>query len=57
MAIDLCNKTELMRIEMAGVSLVSVEIDKYEAHKEAIAMAKATLNIEQFTLKPGKGTV
>ncbi|MDB4966227.1 MAG: hypothetical protein JWN44_1916 [Myxococcales bacterium] len=51
------NKTELMRIELAGVSLVSVEIDKYEAHKEAISMAKATLNIEQLTLKPGKGTV
>jgi len=50
-------KTELMRIELAGVSLLSVEIDKYEAHKEGIASAKATLNVEQLTLKPGKGTV
>ena len=49
--------TELMRIELAGVSLLSLEIDKYEAHKEAIAQAKATLNIEQLKLKPGKGTV
>jgi hypothetical protein len=51
------NTTELMRIELAGVSLLSLEIDKYEAHKEAIAQAKATLNVEQLTLKPGKGTV
>jgi phage tail-like protein len=49
-------KTELMRIELAGVSLVSLEIDKWEAHKEGIAQAKATLNVEQMTLKPGKGT-
>ena len=50
-------RTELMRIELDGVSLVSIEIDKYEAQKEGIANAKATLNVEQMTLKPGKGTV
>lgn len=49
--------TELMRIELAGVSLLSVELDKYEAHKEAIATAKATLNIEGLVLKTGEGTV
>jgi phage tail-like protein len=51
------NKTELMRVELAGVSLVSLEIDKYEAHKEAIASAKATLSVEKLVLKGGKGTV
>ncbi|HEX6837170.1 MAG TPA: phage tail protein [Polyangia bacterium] len=49
--------TELMRIELAGVSLLSVELDKYEAHKESIATAKATLNIEGLALKTGEGTV
>lgn len=49
--------TELMRIELAGVSLLSLELDKFEAHKEAIATAKATLNIEGLTLKTGEGTV
>lgn len=50
-------QTELMRIELAGVSLASIEIDKYEAQKEGIAQAKITLNIEEMKLKPGKGTV
>lgn len=50
-------KSELMHIELAGVSLLSVELDKYEAQKEAIATAKATLNIEGLTLKNGEGTV
>lgn len=49
--------TELMHIELAGVSLLSIELDKYEAHKEAIATAKATLNIEGLALKTGEGTV
>jgi len=50
-------KSELMHIELAGMSLVSVEVDKYEAHKEAIATAKATLAIEGLVLKPAEGTV
>lgn len=50
-------QAELLRIELAGVSLVSLEIDKWEAHKESIANTKATLNVEQMTLKPGKGTI
>ena len=50
-------QTELMRIELAGVSLLSLELDKYEAHKEGIAMAKATLNIEGLTITGGDGTV
>lgn len=49
--------TELMHIELAGVSLLSVELDKYEAHKESIATAKATLNIEGLALRTGEGTV
>jgi phage tail-like protein len=51
-------RTELMHIELSGVSLLSVELDKYEAHKEAIASGKATLNIEGLVLKTeAKGTV
>jgi phage tail-like protein len=51
-------RTELMHVEISGVSLLSVEIDKYEAHKEGVAQAKATLNIEGLTLKTtSKGTV
>ena len=47
-----------MHVEISGVSLLSVEIDKYEAHKEGVAQAKATLNIEGLTLKTtSKGTV
>jgi phage tail-like protein len=49
--------TELMRIELSGVSLLSIELDKYEAHKEGIATAKATLNLEGLKLKTGEGTV
>jgi phage tail-like protein len=50
-------KSELMHIELSGVSLVAVEVEKYEAHKEGIATAKATLAIEGLVLKPAKGTV
>lgn len=50
-------QTELMRVELDGVSLVSVELDKFEAHKEAIATAKATLSVEGLTLSAGDGTV
>ena len=50
-------RSELMHIEFAGVSLASVELDKSEAHKEGIATAKATLNIEGLTLVTGAGTV
>ena len=46
-----------MRVELDGVSLVSVELDKFEAHKEAIATAKATLSVEGLTLSAGDGTV
>jgi phage tail-like protein len=51
-------RTELMHVEIAGVSLLSVEIDKYEAQKEGVAQAKATLNVEGLQLKTtSKGTV
>ena len=49
--------TELMHVEVKGVSLVSVELDKFEAHKEGIALAKATLSVEELSLKMGDGTV
>jgi phage tail-like protein len=48
---------ELMRIDLDGVSLVSLEVDKWEAHKEGIAQVKATLNVERIALAAGKGTV
>ncbi len=48
---------ELARLELGGVSLVSLEIDKYEAAKEQIATVKATLNIEALKLVTGDGTV
>lgn len=50
-------KTELMHVEISGASLLSLEVDKYEAHKEGIATAKATLTIEGLTLKTGAGNV
>lgn len=49
--------TELMHIELAGVSLVSLELDKFEAAKEGIAAAKATLSIEGLKLTSADGTV
>jgi phage tail-like protein len=48
---------ELMRIDLDGISLLSLEVDKWEAGKEGIAQVKATLNVETFKLSPGKGTV
>ncbi len=48
--------TELMRLELHNVGLSSLEIEKYEAGKEAISRVKATLWVETMTLNPGKGT-
>jgi phage tail-like protein len=48
-------REELMRIEIGGVSMASLEVDKLEGHKEGIANVKVTLNIEAFKLVPGKG--
>jgi len=50
-------RTELMRVDLDGISLVSLEVDKWEAHKEGIAQVKATLNLEKISLAGGKGTV
>ncbi len=49
-------KLELMRIELDGVGLTSLEIEKYEAAKEGIARVKATLYVETIRLVSGKGT-
>ena len=49
--------TELLRIDLGGISLLSLEIDKYEAGKESIANVKATLNVETMALKAGEGTI
>jgi phage tail-like protein len=49
--------TELMEVHLAGISLASLELEKFEAHKEGIATAKATLNIEGLTITGGDGTV
>jgi phage tail-like protein len=50
------NNMELMRLDLENVGLSSLEIDKYEAGKEAISRVKATLWIETMHLQPGKGT-
>jgi phage tail-like protein len=47
--------TELMRLEIGGVSLLSLEIEKYEAGKDGIAKVKAALNVESVKLVAGKG--
>jgi phage tail-like protein len=49
------DRQELMRLEMAGISLASLEVDKYDSKKDAIANITATLNIESMTLVPGPG--
>jgi hypothetical protein len=49
------NKKELMRVELEGVTLLSLELDKFEGQKEGIAQVKATLHIEGLKLKPGQG--
>jgi phage tail-like protein len=51
------DKEELMRIEFAGVSLASLEVDKYDSKKSDIANMTATLNVEAMSLVPGKGNV
>lgn len=47
--------TELMRLDLSGVGLTSLEVEKYEASKEGIAKVKATLYIEGMKLAAGKG--
>jgi phage tail-like protein len=49
--------TELMHVELKGVALASLELDKFEAHKEGMASAKATLSVEGLILQNGKGNV
>jgi len=50
-------RTELMHLELDGVSLVAIEVEKYEAHKEGVSTGKATLALEGLVLKKAKGTV
>jgi len=50
------NSTELMHLELGGVGLTSLEVDKYEAQKEGLARVKATLYVESMKLVSGKGT-
>jgi phage tail-like protein len=47
---------ELMKIELTGVGLLSLEVEKYEASKESIARVKATLYVEGMKLSGGEGT-
>jgi phage tail-like protein len=49
--------TELMRLELDGVGLLNLEIDRYQAGQEKIAVAKATLFVETMTLVPGAGNI
>jgi hypothetical protein len=48
-------KTELMRLNLDGVGLLNLEVERYEAGKEQIARAKATLFVEGMTLQSGAG--
>jgi phage tail-like protein len=50
------DQKELMRLELKQVGLTSVDIDKYEAGKEAINRIKVSLFVEEMILKPGAGT-
>jgi phage tail-like protein len=49
-------KDELMRLELDGVGLTSLEVEKYEAMKEGIARVKATLYVTGLKLVSGSGT-
>jgi phage tail-like protein len=49
--------TELMRLNLSGLGLLNLEIDKYEAGKEKMAQAKATLFVEGMALQRGAGNV
>jgi phage tail-like protein len=49
------DKKELMRLEFAGVSLASLDIEKYESKKNGMAKVQATLNVEAMKLVPGEG--
>ena len=50
-------RNELMRLTLDGVTLLNLEIERYEAGKEQIARAKATLAVEGMDLFAGYGTV
>jgi phage tail-like protein len=50
------NRTELMRLELDGVALISLETEGYEAQKEQIARVRATLTMDSMKLVPGAGT-
>ncbi len=50
-------KTELMRLNVDGVGILGLEVDRYEAGKEQIARGKVTLFVENMTLVPGAGNV
>lgn len=47
--------TELLTLDFDRVGLVSLELDKLEAHKEGIARCKATLYTTKIELTAGKG--
>ena len=46
---------ELMRLELDGVGITSLEFDKYEAAREGIARVKAVCYVEAMRLVPGLG--
>jgi phage tail-like protein len=50
-------RSELMRLEFTGVGLTNLDIEKYEAGKEATAKVKASFYVEGMTLKPGQGNI
>jgi hypothetical protein len=50
-------RSELMRLEMDGVGLLNLEIERWDAHKDGMARGKATLFVEKMNLVPGLGNV
>ncbi len=48
-------KTELMRLSLDGVGLLSLEPDKMEAGKEGISKIKATMFVTSMSLDTGEG--
>jgi hypothetical protein len=50
-------RTELMRLNLDGVGLLNLAVDRYEAGKEQIARGRATLFVESMSLQAGLGNV
>jgi hypothetical protein len=50
-------RQELMRLNLSGISLLNLEVERYEAGKTEMARAKATFCVEGMDLQRGLGNV